>query len=438
MKKIFKNFQAGILKGNGRNHTAYVLLRFNTISGQDQERIRHLRLWLIKMGKTYITSHHKQCQDSKKYKKNNTYQKFVCSLALSYKGYKKAGIPDEYIPKDKAFRDGLLWVDRLKNLFGGYNLNIEQDLEDLDALLIISHNNIEVLENKVESLLHDKKILKIISSYALQYGFHGGSKDFPEQITGPLNFTDGHSQSKNIFKNWASVAIREPWPYKCKKTSYGSYMTFKKLEVHSEIFYNRVKEIASHHKINEELAAALFIGRFRNGTPLAKYPVIREPFIWSKNGVDHPFDYNNDAEGSKCPLNAHVRATNPRGEQKFAPIIRRSTNYSEPGSGATLEELFNKVTGLFFVSYQYDIDNQFESLFDNIKKVGDLLIYPNVSSNNPKKVTIFKKWGDPNAEKISEEVPDLISFLGGEYLFVPSIRFLRKLETFPIKIPDPS
>jgi deferrochelatase/peroxidase EfeB len=97
----------------------------------------------------------------------------------------------------------------------------------------------------------------------------------------------------------------------------GSFAVFKMLETDVVGFENFLQ--SNKDKIDPELLAAKMCGRWRNGVPLALSPDTDSP-----EGGLAPEQYNNfeyvnadgsgDARGLRCPVGAHMRRINPRGQ----------------------------------------------------------------------------------------------------------------------------
>ena len=127
---------------------------------------------------------------------------------------------------------------------------------------------------------------------------------------------------------------------------------------------------------NKELAGAMLVGRFENGTPVVKNSEAR---------VDNPpvqtndFSYGDDLNALKCPFHAHIRLMNPRkgdtiaGDLSAHRITRRGIPYDEVGRipedqiNSISDELLDgnqpeKGVGLLFMCYQNSIETQFEIL----------------------------------------------------------------------------
>ena len=92
-------------------------------------------------------------------------------------------------------------------------------------------------------------------------------------------------------------------------TSFGSLFVFRKLEQAVKNFKTREQQVADILGLtgdDRELAGAMIVGRFEDGTPVALSKAAR--------GGKPPnnFNYSGDA-GIRCPFHGHVRKTNPRG-----------------------------------------------------------------------------------------------------------------------------
>src|SRR5262249_31699783 len=138
------------------------------------------------------------------------------------------------------------------------------------------------------------------------------------------------------------------------RPSYGSYLVFRKLAQDAARFAALVDLAAWHAGDGDrEIAAARMIGRFRDGTPLALSPV-------PLGAVPAPddFDYQRDRDGARCPLNAHIRIMNPRGESARALV-----NSPEEERGHRIaRRSIPYAGGLLFMCFQSNIANQFEYL----------------------------------------------------------------------------
>lgn len=173
-------------------------------------------------------------------------------------------------------------------------------------------------------------------------------------------------------------------------------------------------------------AEALYMGRFKNGTPLALSNKALPRSKWRIENQDLPFGYKNDATGLICPMGAHVRSMNPFGSgQNSVAIIRRGMLFSEDSFKGKSPR-----RGLLFVSYQKSLVNGFEILFDR------MALPNNVDPIAYRPDSVKGEDGYFKASPIPEVVfqadfpaggNKLTAFRGGEYFFMPSLSFIKSL-----------
>lgn len=121
--------------------------------------------------------------------------------------------------------------------------------------------------------------------------------------------------------------------------------------------------LADHLDVPPDLAGALAVGRFKDGTPvtLQRMAGLRDVYNFEYEEVD--------GKGFRCPAHAHIRKVNPRGttphnplesepkaleEERRHRIARRGIPYGEQ------EDVGANPVGLLFMCYQSDIKEQFE------------------------------------------------------------------------------
>jgi deferrochelatase/peroxidase EfeB len=109
--------------------------------------------------------------------------------------------------------------------------------------------------------------------------------------------------------------------------------------------------------LDEELAAARRVGRWRNGTALVTNPTRSGDVTTALDD----FNFDDDRDGSLCPFPAHIRRMNPRLVADDSPdagpfLLRRGIPYGTEGSDGGSRH------GLVFVAYQSSIGGQFEYL----------------------------------------------------------------------------
>jgi deferrochelatase/peroxidase EfeB len=203
----------------------------------------------------------------------------------------------------------------------------------------------------------------------------------------------------------------------------------RKLEQNVKLFKQSVQELASSLNVSPDLAGALAICRFQNGSPLSEADQATD-----QTGND--FNVAADPEGSRCPFHAHVRKTNPRGdsvrefnmseaEERAHRIVRRAVSY---GSHQLRDEP-EKDSGLLFLCFQASIENQFnfiQSRWANASKFLRVGVGPvPLIGQPPGRQTWPLGWGEKQSR--SAGFPLAVSLKGGDYLFAPSISFLCSL-----------
>ena len=97
----------------------------------------------------------------------------------------------------------------------------------------------------------------------------------------------------------------------------GSFAVFKKIETDVVGFENFLQ--SNKNKIDPELLAAKVCGRWRNGVPLALSPDTDSPPGGIAPDQMNNYEYVNadgsgDPRGLRCPVGAHMRRINPRGQ----------------------------------------------------------------------------------------------------------------------------
>ena len=117
----------------------------------------------------------------------------------------------------------------------------------------------------------------------------------------------------------------------------GSFAVFKMTETDVVGFENFLQ--SNKDKIDPELLAAKMCGRWRNGVPLALSPDTDSPPGGISPEQLNDFEYVNadgsgDPKGMRCPVGAHMRRINPRGQ----PV----TGQGHPGGSNNTHRLIRR------------------------------------------------------------------------------------------------
>jgi deferrochelatase/peroxidase EfeB len=155
---------------------------------------------------------------------------------------------------------------------------------------------------------------------------------------GPERYTADHQQP---CEPWLFVLMKEaenylvPEPHELGLN--GSFAVFKMIETDIVAFEEFLQ--SNKEKIDPELLAAKMCGRWRNGVPLALSPDTDSPAGGLTPDQFNNFEYVNadgsgDPKGLCCPIGAHTRRVNPRGQ----PV----TGQGQPGGSNNTHRLIRR------------------------------------------------------------------------------------------------
>ncbi|WP_257451788.1 Dyp-type peroxidase [Archangium lipolyticum] len=226
----------------------------------------------------------------------------------------------------------------------------------------------------------------------------------------------------------------------------GSYLVIRKLRQDVDAFERFLSEHSHDPEDPEgdaarkELLAAKMMGRWRSGAPLSLCPAKDDPGLGKDPSRNNDFSFASDPKGLRCPLNAHVRRSNPRdglipGDPKESlkisnrhQLLRRGRPYKDPDGEQ----------GLMFLALNANIRRQFEFVqqtwMNNPKFAGHYDSRDPIAGDNHDPAV---EGSDPHAysvtipaEPVRQRLTGLPRFVhtrGGGYFFLPGIRALRFL-----------
>ncbi|MCY7366692.1 MAG: peroxidase [Chamaesiphon sp.] len=456
-KRMLEDLQGNILKGHGREHTQNIFFHIDAKeSAEGRNFIRSISGW--------VKSGYRQLDEAKKYRLYRQDAGAFVGLMLSASGYAALGIPDDQIPADEAFRSGLKKRQDLLNdpKVKAWDEGFQAEIHGMILIGGLDESQVRktrrnILKIKPESVT----ILGVETGLAMKNKNGDGIEHF--------GYVDGRSQPLLLVEDInreatdnGGIDIWDPtFPLKqvlvpcpgglLKELSFGSYFVFRKLEQNVKGFKDKEAAIADEFGLSgdeEELAGALIVGRFEDGTPviLQKTDKLIDP-------VPNNFDFSGDTQGNKCPFHSHIRKTNPRGDsvrefgatfgvtleaERSHIMARRGITYgarnTKIDADGQIIELKDKPiggVGLLFMAYQSDIANQFE--FTQVSWANspqfvkdDAGIDPVIGQGqNPTSQQQPVKWGEEAKKTI--DFQGFVSMKGGEYFFAPSISFLKNL-----------
>jgi len=226
----------------------------------------------------------------------------------------------------------------------------------------------------------------------------------------------------------------------------GSFAVFKMIETDVVGFENYLQ--SNKDKIDPELLAAKICGRWRNGVPLALSPETDSPPGGISPEQLNNFEYVNpdgsgDPRGVRCPVGAHMRRINPRGQ----PI----TGQGEPGGSNNTHRLIRRgmpygptydpaqpydgiERGLLGYFINSSIENQYEFVLghwvNDSEFAGAVRLPPQAkdpmigTQNSAESIFVIPQENGAPPIKITG-FPSFIKTKAAAYCFLPSITALK-------------
>jgi Dyp-type peroxidase family len=453
---------------------------------ENPEKIAALKNWIAQLAINEITSAQQQLNEAKAWRENKTPGKTFVHFALSSSGYTKLGFSDSQQPKGanlqkrgtdiqyaEAFQEGMKLRQNalLDPPVDSWDTNFRKDI---DALVIIADDNPEILNQKFLEIQQQLKNITtnifVEQGDTLRQDFNGKSLvvehfGYADGISQPIFLQQGVKSGRNFSQDAPLDLVLIPDPFGTSGVSFGSFLIFRKLEENVQGFRKAEFALSQALGIPFELAGAMAVGRFEDGTPLVLQSNDGSPGL-------NDFDYQGDSQGLRCPFQSHIRKSNPRLESvkqggPFAQsteqelghrIARRGVTYGGPLSDFSqdFDRLPRTGVGLLFMCYQSDIWEQFEFIqrfwCNNPKFLEPAM------NNNPNyhrtglDAVIGQRQGnqeDPLIKEVPEapknwpesygqptvkpditpenEFGQFVTLKGGEYFFSASITFLKSL-----------
>lgn len=450
---LLDDLQANILKGHGRDHAIHLFLAFDPAKKAAIKGAIHQLSGQLKTARQQL----REAEDFKKTRKDGG---TVRCFFLSFAGYQALDV-EAQAPADAAFRAGMR--QRMAPRPGQSATDLFQHWEGyfrdgVHAMLLLADVDVARLQAERDSVVESLEAVGV-----RVVGEETGLQQRNERGEGVEHFgyVDGRSQPILIAEDvdrekalgdgtsmWnpafplSQVLVTNGSP--AQPRALGSLFVFRKLEQNVLRFKRREEELADELGFSgedRELAGAMMVGRFEDGTPV----VLRRK-AGAGGGVPNNFNYADDRDGVKCPLHAHVRKTNPRGSGGFQQteaqerahiMARRGITYGDRESG--LCDRPEGGVGLLFMAYQSNIANQFEftqQVWANNPEfpqataaTGQPGIDPVIGEGsvgaNQQRCPV--RWGDPATPRQATSFSGFVTLKGGEYFFAPMISALRAL-----------
>jgi deferrochelatase/peroxidase EfeB len=443
--------QGNIVKGHGRDFTRHVFVRF----GEDMAAVRR---FLARFTAEHVTTAAAARRATLAWHASGGPGEPFAMLALSAEGYRQLGEPLPTPgplpgPQDPdLFTRGMQRQPESPRRFGDPPKEAwEPPYRDtIHALLLLADDDDERLTATLEHVraaAHGAVVeLTVECGRKLRKDFDvpRGRLDIEH-----FGFQDGVSQPLMIKQDAEAEMERrghDHWDPSAPlglalavdpAGGHGSFMVFRKLEQDVAGFRAALAELAARADRSVDEVGAMAVGRHEDGEP-AVPTTTHDP-----DGNANDFHFDQDPDGTRCPFHAHIRKTNPRGDlSRGAPnpdvlraaelsrrIVRRGITYGERpdlAEGSTAGPPSTGV-GLLFQCFQGNLDQfaiQQEGSDSNDFFPGG--VGPDaVIGQNPTPVP--QHW--PSGGTVMFTIANFVKMLGGEYLYAPSMAFLRGLDT---------
>lgn len=459
------NLQANILRPHGRNFARHIFLRFTADAAV-------VKSWIRARAASVTTAKEQLVQIARRRDDPTFDGGLVGGFFLSAKGYEFLGFDTDQFASS-TFRKGM--KNQSKNLLEiildtnnkdpepnswepGFQQEISALLTVADAAESAVQEAAEAIRASVEGIA---EVLVIEEGTVLRRRNAAGDSEPVEHfgyfdgISNPLftkqDLDDELPENRNRTA-WDAGArmslVLTDDPFTDEGDAFGSYLVYRKLGQNFLAFSERVKALAAALNTNEDLAGAMVVGRFKDGTP-----VLKSPSPSPGPEVNNDFNFNEDEDGLKCPFHSHIRKVNPRDttpltsleSEKRRRIVRRGIPYGKPMPGIADSNDSDPdglaPRGLLFMCFQQNIEDQFEFIqrtwVDNEhfptgiptlgvlqKDTGD---DPLIGQDRDETQRWPNSWGNKPGGKKSFNFESEIRLKGGEYFFAPSVAFLRSL-----------
>jgi Dyp-type peroxidase family len=476
-QNMLRNLQGNILKGHGRNFSVHIFLQFKS----DPQRVRN---WVRGFEEHYVTSTQRQLKEADEFRTYGVPGRLFSNFFLSAKGYEALGYTREdltggFVEKPAVidghevvnikFVDGMAAAQHELNDPAPETWEAAYQGRQIEAMILLADNDEAFLLRQARRLIDAAQVVatvltvergRVMRNHRAESIEHFGYVDGRSQ---PLFFqTDLEAEAKaGGIHRWDPsapldlVLVADPYadPH---ADCFGSYLVFRKLEQNVRGFKEREEQLARRLGLNgsaAQRAGALIMGRFRDGTPLTS-----SAFDGLSEGVPNNFTYADDVNGTRCPFSAHIRKVNPRGDMarvhggpatsdRYPPlqdpetgrrIVRRGISYGarqvEPKDNPRTEQMPTRDVGLLFMCFQSSLANQFgflQKMWANSPDfVSDNTGIDPVAGQHGKHPCPLEqrwplKWGKP--EMTTFDVRGFVTMKGGEFLFAPSLQFLKSL-----------
>ncbi len=456
---LLADVQGNVFSSHGREFANHILLRFSE-DGQDDARA------FIRAARQHVTTASEQFAQAVQYKQDPAEQHTFYGLGVSAECCRWLGIDDALLPTDAAFREGM---SRRHASIGdsAASSGWETHLKAPHVIVIVADDRPPSLASATDEMLgaltHPDRYRAVVESGGWMrrpagdhdapriehFGFVEGISN-PRYLplpagTAPGTHWDDETPIQQVLVTCGPAASKR----------FGSLLVFRKLEQDVRRFWQLEQQldaavVAAHGSPGR--AAAMAMGRFRDGTPIAERRAPGGPGAAHNDFRPRVTEFLSGV-GSRCPMHAHIRRANPRGELDiphastdhgagyarpgYKPITRRGIPYGTRADdpcdpSVSPEDRPASGVGMLFMSVHGDIAAQFE--YVNRYWLGGTLSYGTVDRNvvDPIATDVPNarqhwpvEWADSSKGTVPFAFTDCVTLRGGEYFFLPPKSFLE-------------
>jgi Dyp-type peroxidase family len=468
--KMLQALQGNILKGHGREFATQLFFKLDATKPLQSRRL------LRELANHHITTAHQQLLGTEFFKSSGQSAGPFVHLALSFAGYQALGAAAS-APNDPDFQGGMKSTASLAALadppIANWEPAFQQDLHGMVLAADETAAETATLVGHLHALMDDAgaTVVHIQRGAAVRNTAGDGIENF--------GYIDGRSQPLLLEEDIAdenrragsvrwdpafaldTALLKDPGAGAgdSVSVSHGSFLVFRKLEQNVRGFKQREQEVADLLGLTgaaRELAGALLVGRFEDGTPVTLSDTARAA------APPNDFNYRGDT-GQRCPLHAHIRKSNPRGsgggetetQERLHLMprrgilyedVKRSVHPDELPEADSLAEFISKVApllptggvGLLFMAYNQKIAQQFKFTQQSWVNKSNFPAVPSgphgidpligQGANKAGDQKLFKEWDNSASPVVNNAgMAGFVTMKGGEYFFSPSLTFLRGL-----------
>jgi Dyp-type peroxidase family len=440
---MLRTLQPNILKSHIGKHLTLLLVRMH-----DPQHGRAFLSTLADPRRRLMKSALAHLEQERALREDGTPLTPYVGLGLSYSGYRALGVPDERIPTDPAFRRGMRSRSTIRKLkdpaVSTWQENYQQQI---DAVVLAGSDSVEATGRVVTTV---RKLaapsvqvvgVEIGEVWRNRAGYVAEHFGYRDGLSAPHFLDDGSQGPRqggwDARLSLGRVLVPDPSSESEPAVQHGSYLVLRKLEQNVRAFQKARRALAEvmGPKVSPEQAGAMLVGRFEDGTPLLR----RRP--GGEHRTDNTFTFADDVAGRLCPYPAHVRKMNPRDgggtADRLHLMARRGITYGErgpePAADGPLEEYPEGDVGLLFMAVNADLVNQFE--FVQSRWANDHAgpqsfgrdsqgMDQTIGQGRRRRLTLPRGIDRPAIDTF-DPIPPVVTMLGGEYFFLPSLTTLR-------------